>query len=61
MNNVGGEAGTITAACFMARFTEKYHWAHLDIAGAAHVRQKKAYATGRPIPLLSQFLIDRAK
>jgi leucyl aminopeptidase len=62
VNNVGsGDAGTITAACFMARFTEKYAWAHLDIAGTAHIRQKKAYATGRPVPLLSQFLIDKAK
>lgn len=62
MNNMGlGDAGTIVAACFMARFTEKYAWAHLDIAGTAHVRQKKAYATGRPVPLLSQFLIDKAK
>ncbi len=62
MNNVGtGDAGAITAACYMARFTEKYPWAHLDVAGTAHVRQKKAYATGRPIPLLCQFLLDRAK
>ncbi|MGA2654924.1 MAG: leucyl aminopeptidase [Gammaproteobacteria bacterium] len=61
MNNVGGEAGTIIGASFLARFTEKFHWAHLDIAGTAHVRQKKAYATGRPVPLLSQFLIDKAK
>ncbi|HLF67610.1 MAG TPA: leucyl aminopeptidase, partial [Gammaproteobacteria bacterium] len=62
MNNVGaGDAGAITAACFMARFTEKYPWAHLDIAGTAHVRQKKAYATGRPIPLLCQFLLDKVK
>ncbi|MFA6038591.1 MAG: leucyl aminopeptidase, partial [Legionellales bacterium] len=61
MNNVGGEAGTITGACFIARFTEKFHWAHLDIAGVAHVRQKKAFGTGRPVPLLSQFLIDQAK
>jgi leucyl aminopeptidase len=62
MNNVGtGDAGTIIGASFMARFTEKYHWAHLDIAGTAHIRQKKAYGTGRPVPLLTQFLIDRAK
>ncbi len=61
MNNVGGEAGTIIGASFLARFTEKFQWAHLDIAGVAHVRQKKAYGTGRPVPLLTQFLIDKAK
>lgn len=61
MNNVGGEAGTIIGASFLARFTEKFQWAHLDIAGVAHVRQKKAYATGRPVPLLTQFLIDQAR
>jgi leucyl aminopeptidase len=61
MNNVGGEAGTIIGASFISRFTEKFQWAHLDIAGVAHVRQKKAFATGRPIPLLSQFLIDKAQ
>lgn len=60
-NNVGGEAGTIMGACFISRFTEKFNWAHLDIAGTAHIRQKKAYGTGRPVPLLSQFLIDKAK
>lgn len=61
MNNVGGEAGTIIGASFLSRFTEKYQWAHLDIAGVAHARQKKAFATGRPVPLLSQFLINKAK
>ncbi|MDP2133083.1 MAG: leucyl aminopeptidase [Sulfuritalea sp.] len=62
MANIGGRpAGTITAACFLARFTEKYHWAHLDIAGTAWRSGKEKGATGRPVPLLSHFLIDRAR
>jgi leucyl aminopeptidase len=60
MANIGGrEAGTITAACFLSRFTEKYHWAHLDIAGVAWKSGKEKGATGRPVTLLSQFLLDR--
>jgi leucyl aminopeptidase len=56
MANIGGKpAGTITAACFLARFTEKYHWAHLDIAGTAWRSGKEKGATGRPVPLLAQF------
>jgi leucyl aminopeptidase len=62
MANVGGrEAGTITAACFLARFTKNYHWAHLDIAGTAWRTTNKKGATGRPVPLLVQYLIDRAR
>jgi leucyl aminopeptidase len=62
MANVGGrEAGTITAACFLSRFTKKYHWAHMDIAGTAWNSGKNKGATGRPVPLLTQFLIDRSK
>jgi len=62
MANVGGrEAGTITAACFLARYTKKFHWAHLDIAGTAWKSGKEKGATGRPVPLLTQFLIDRCK
>ncbi|GAB6067566.1 leucyl aminopeptidase [Methylothermus subterraneus] len=60
--NVGGrEGGAITAAAFLARFTEKFTWAHLDIAGTAWTsgRDKKG-ATGRPVPLLVQFLLDQA-
>ncbi|KTC71679.1 aminopeptidase A/I [Legionella birminghamensis] len=49
-------AGGITAACFLSRFTKKYRWAHLDIAGTAWVSGKKRIATGRPVPLLIQFL-----
>jgi len=58
--NIGGrEAGTITAACFLSRFTKKYHWAHLDIAGTAWVTGDKKGATGRPVPLLTQFILDQ--
>ena len=61
MANIGGrEAGTITAACFLARFARKLRWAHLDIAGTAWLTGERKGATGRPVPLLSQFLIDRA-
>ena len=62
MANIGGRwAGTITAACFLSRFTEKYAWAHLDIAGTAWKSGNEKGSTGRPIPLLTQFLISRAK
>ncbi len=58
--NVGGkEAGTITAACFLSRFTKKFQWAHLDIAGTAWRSGDKKSATGRPVPLLTQYLLDR--
>jgi len=61
MANIGGRpAGSITAACFLARFTKKYSWAHLDIAGTAWKSGKEKGATGRPVPLLSQFLILKA-
>ncbi|MCG2634036.1 MAG: leucyl aminopeptidase [Gammaproteobacteria bacterium] len=60
--NIGGrEAGTITAASFLARFAEKYRWAHLDIAGTAWNSGKNKGATGRPVPLLTQFLIDQSR
>ena len=60
MANIGGrEAGTITAACFLSRFTEKYRWAHLDIAGVAWKGGNEKGATGRPVSLLTQFLLDR--
>lgn len=60
MANIGGKsAGTVTAACFLARFTEGYRWAHLDIAGTAWDEGRKGMATGRPVPLLTQYLIDR--
>ncbi|HLY95676.1 MAG TPA: leucyl aminopeptidase, partial [Sideroxyarcus sp.] len=61
MQNIGGRAGgTITAACFLARFTKDYRWAHLDIAGTANKSGKDKGATGRPVPLLTQYLINRA-
>jgi leucyl aminopeptidase len=61
MQNIGGRAGgTITAACFLARFTKDYRWAHLDIAGTAWKSGKEKGATGRPVPLLTQYLIDCA-
>lgn len=63
MANIGGRAaGTITAGCFLARFTEDVEWAHIDIAGTAWVSGTTAKgATGRPVPLLSQFLINRSQ
>ncbi|MGZ5620749.1 MAG: leucyl aminopeptidase, partial [Methylobacter sp.] len=61
MSNSGGrDAGTITAACFLARFTEKFRWAHLDVAATAWRTGPTKGATGRPVPLLSQYLISRA-
>lgn len=59
--NIGGpKAGTITAGCFLSRFTKAYKWAHLDIAGTAWVSGgKDKGATGRPVPLLTQYLLDR--
>ena len=60
-SNLGGRAaGTITAACFLSKFTRKYNWAHLDIAGTAwRSGGKDKGSTGRPVPLLTQFLINR--
>lgn len=51
-------AGSVTAACFLSRYTKKYRWAHLDIAGTAWVSGKNRNATGRPVPLLLQILTD---
>lgn len=63
MANVGGRyAGTITAACFLSRFAKKFKWAHLDVAGtAAMMGGVERYATGRPVPLLTQYLINCCK
>ncbi|MDQ6621653.1 MAG: leucyl aminopeptidase, partial [Pseudomonadota bacterium] len=56
--NVAGRAGgSITAACFLSRFTKKYDWAHLDIAGVAWKEGKEKGATGRPVPLLTTWLL----
>ena len=59
--NIGGKgAGSITAACFLSRFTEKFTWAHLDIAGTAWKSGgKDKGATGRPVPMLVQYLMNR--
>ncbi|GGY19186.1 leucyl aminopeptidase [Paludibacterium paludis] len=61
MANIGGRAGgSVSAACFLSRFAKAYDWAHLDIAGTAWKSGKDKSATGRPVPLLVQFLQDRA-
>ena len=58
--NIGGKyAGAITAGCFLSRFTNGRRWAHLDIAGTAWDEGRKGLATGRPVPMLVQYLIDR--
>lgn len=60
--NVGGnQAGSITAACFLAKFAEDYPWAHLDIAGTAYFQEGKITRSpsGRPVPMLAQYLIDQ--
>ncbi len=60
--NIGGpKAGAVTAACFLQRFTREYRWAHLDIAGTAWNSGAAKGATGRPVPLLLQFLANRAQ
>jgi leucyl aminopeptidase len=61
MANISGRAGSsITAACFLWRFTKKYRWAHLDIAGTAWKNGAEKGGTGRPVPLLTEFLQARA-
>ncbi|MCB1737290.1 MAG: leucyl aminopeptidase, partial [Gammaproteobacteria bacterium] len=58
--NIGGrEAGAVTAACFLSKFTRKQRWAHLDIAGTAWNSGADKGATGRPVALLTQFVLDR--
>ena len=60
MANIGGrEAGTVTAGCFLARYTKKYSWAHIDIAGTAWLGGSNKGATGRPVPLLTQYIMDQ--
>ncbi len=62
MANIGGRpAGSVTAACFLSRFAKKFKWAHLDIAGTAWRSGKDKGSTGRPVPLLTTFLIRRAE
>ena len=61
MANIGGRAaGTVTAACFLSRFAKKFPWAHLDVAGTAWKSGEKKGSTGRPVPLLTHFLLARA-
>jgi leucyl aminopeptidase len=61
MANIGGRpAGAITAACFLDRFARAYKWTHLDIAGTASVSGDAKGSTGRPVPLLTEFLLRRA-
>ncbi|HZV62574.1 MAG TPA: leucyl aminopeptidase [Methylophilaceae bacterium] len=61
MANIGGRAaGSITAACFLSRFAKDVDWAHLDIAGTAWKSGKEKGSTGRPVPLLTHFLVQRA-
>ncbi|MGE3481101.1 MAG: leucyl aminopeptidase, partial [Gammaproteobacteria bacterium] len=55
------DGGAITAACFLSRYTKAYPWAHIDIAGTAWLSGGSKGATGRPIPLLTQYLIDQAQ
>jgi leucyl aminopeptidase len=60
--NIGGRmAGSVTAACFLAKFTKAYPWAHLDIAGTAWKSGASKGSSGRPVPLLVNFLQGRAK
>lgn len=62
MQNIGGRpAGTITAACFLSRFTKEYRWAHLDIAGTAWHSGKAKGSSGRPVPLLVDYLMSHAE
>ena len=59
--NIGGKgAGAITAGCFLSRFTEGQRWAHLDIAGTSSDEGRKGMANGRPVGLLTQWLLDQA-
>lgn len=61
ISNIGiGGGKSITAACFLSRFTKKLRWAHLDIAGTAWKTGKDKTSTGRPVPLIVQFLLDQA-
>jgi len=60
--NIGsGGAGSVTAGVFLAQFTKKYKWAHLDIAGTAWLSGEKKGATGRPVPLLCEWVMNKDK
>ena len=57
-NACGRDGGAITAACFLAKFTDGLRWAHIDIAGTAYRTGAKKGSTGRPVPLLVDFLLN---
>jgi leucyl aminopeptidase len=60
--NVGGrDGGSVTAACFLSKFTDGMNWAHMDIAGTAWRSGGKKGSTGRPVPLLTEFILERAR
>jgi leucyl aminopeptidase len=60
MANIGGrEGGAIIAGCFLSKFTEGLNWAHLDIAGTAWVSGKAKGASGRPVPMLTEYILGR--
>ncbi|AWL27836.1 leucyl aminopeptidase [Acinetobacter defluvii] len=61
ISGAGPQAGAILAACFLERFTREYRWAHLDVAGTAWLSGAAKGSTGRPVPLLMQFIANRAK
>ncbi|MCP5016613.1 MAG: leucyl aminopeptidase [Ketobacter sp.] len=61
IGNAGPKAGSITAACFLSRFTKAYPWAHLDVAGSAFNGGANKGATGRPVPLLTEYLLRQGK
>ncbi|RLT95324.1 leucyl aminopeptidase [Ketobacter sp.] len=61
IGNAGPKAGSITAACFLSRFTKAYPWAHLDVAGSAFNGGANKGATGRPVPLLTEYLLRQVK
>ena len=60
--NVGGrEAGSVTAACFLSRFIENTSWAHMDVAGSAFHGGARKGSSGRPVPLLFEYLSQQAQ
>ncbi|HTE41586.1 MAG TPA: hypothetical protein VK629_12190, partial [Steroidobacteraceae bacterium] len=58
-NVAGREGGAITAACYLAKFTKDMRWAHLDVAGTAYMAGANKGSTGRPVPMLMDFLLNR--
>lgn len=61
LNSAGRPAGSVTAACFLARYTKKYRWAHIDIAGTAYIGGSKKGATGSPVSLLTEYLLSKCQ